>query len=249
MKKYSLFALFFVLVFVVACNKDETTTNTPVPAPFEGKFKYSKCYTYKLSKNGTYDLTTITTHNFNSLGKIVENIDSSFYNQASTGATGYKFIYFGNDSIQEVHSNFTYHHFLSSNRLNSTFIEGTWMLFTYNGSHMVKMVLPADQSNPEDVYNYGWDNNNNLIEVINNGRSWKNITYTDIVNENNDGEFWESGRHSMHHPLKSINNSNGTTTDYTYHITNDGFADTVYTTTTYLNPLGLVEKYKMVYVK
>lgn len=246
MKKYHILGLLLAVSFLVSCAKEDNQSSTE--APFEGKFKYSKCYTYKLSDNGTFELININTHRFNNQGKMIENIDSLYDKLGFRYVDGYKNTYFGEDSIYEKHNSFTYQHYLSNNRLISTFIQGDRMLFTYSGNHMIKMVLPAFKSNPEDVYQYNWDNQNNLTEIINNDKIWKKIENTNFVNENNNGEFWESGRHSMHHPLKCTDYTRGTVEDYSYHITNDGFADTIYTTKTSVNPSAVVNL-KMVYIK
>lgn len=261
MKRNSLVYLKFLLVgfftlTTVGCYKESSTTYRPI---FEGKFKYKKCYTYTFSDSTGYQITNINTHNYNLLGDLLESIDSVFSGPNSFRYyNGYTYTYFGKDSIHETYQtngfpSYTYVHYLKGYQDIAIFIQGTWMYFNYYGNRMTSMHIPADPSNPAEYYDYCWDDNDNLTKVVVNGQIWQEITFTEIDNNNNEGDYWDSGRRSRKHPSKHIYYATKSglvvkTIDFNYHITSDGFADTVYKTTTYNNPPSVL-KQKLVYVK
>jgi hypothetical protein len=83
---------------------------------------------------------------------------------------------------------------------------------------------------------------------------WQKFEYTNILNHNNDGEFWEVGRHSANQPSKTsyFETSSGAlryTIESDYHLTSDGFVDTCTMTKTFFLPSSSVTKRKLVYVR
>jgi hypothetical protein len=252
-------ALFFALIGV-SCKKEFTANGLePLPPKFERKFKYKKCYTYDYTDTGGYVLSNINTKVYNAKGVILESFDSIYHGKQYLYSTSSVYTFFGNDSMHEAHqtngnTNFTYSHFFSNKQLNSTFIEGTWMYFAYYGDYMVKMVLPADPSNPKEEYQYYWDKNGNMTQITVNGFLWQKFEYTTILNQNNDGEFWESGRNSANHPSKTSYFETGSgalryTIESDYHVTPDGFVDTCTMTKTFFLPSSSVAKRKLIYVR
>jgi len=249
----------FIAIFGVSCEKESTNALQQLPPKIERKFKYKKCYTYDYTDTGGYVLSNINTKVYNAKGYILESFDSIYNGNKYLYRTGIVYTFFGSDSLHEAHqtngnTNFTYYHYFKNKQLNSTFIEGTWMYFTYYGDYMVKMVLPADPSNPVDEYEYYWDKNGNMSQIVNNGSVWQKLEYTNIVNHNNDGEFWESGRNSANHPSKTsyFETSSGAlryTIESDYHVTPDGFVDTCTMTKTFFLPSSSIAKRKLVYVR